>query len=179
MNLHEYQAKEVLARFGVPVPRGQAAASADEARAAAQALGGAVTVVKAQVHAGGRGKAGGVKLAHTPEEVRTVADHLHAGDVQPGAVVGGGARQHRIAAFAVEHRAGGLGKCLIQSAVFGADADAVAEEARLPRRLGGGDYEAGANETDIRTGRRRTSTVGAGGSPRVWLMPDRHAGRCE
>jgi succinyl-CoA synthetase beta subunit len=73
MNLHEYQAKKILAGYGIPVPQGRVAASADEAAAAAQALGGAVWVVKAQVHAGGRGKAGGVKLARDVEQVRSAA----------------------------------------------------------------------------------------------------------
>ncbi|HEX2789852.1 MAG TPA: ADP-forming succinate--CoA ligase subunit beta [Steroidobacteraceae bacterium] len=73
MNLHEYQAKKILASYGVPVPDGRVAASADEAVAAAQALGGKVWVVKAQVHAGGRGKAGGVKLARELEQVRAAA----------------------------------------------------------------------------------------------------------
>jgi succinyl-CoA synthetase beta subunit len=76
MNLHEYQAKKILASYGVPVPAGRVADSADEALAAAQALGGRLWVVKAQVHAGGRGKAGGVKLAHTPAEVRTAAAQM-------------------------------------------------------------------------------------------------------
>ncbi|MGQ9692749.1 MAG: ADP-forming succinate--CoA ligase subunit beta [Thermaceae bacterium] len=67
MNLHEYQAKEILARYGVPVPRGQVAYTPDEAKRIAQEFGKRV-VIKAQVHAGGRGKAGGVKLADTPEE---------------------------------------------------------------------------------------------------------------
>lgn len=69
MNLHEYQAKELFRRYGVSVPAGQVAATPDEAVAAAEALGGAVWVVKAQVHAGGRGKAGGVKVCKTREEV--------------------------------------------------------------------------------------------------------------
>jgi succinyl-CoA synthetase beta subunit len=73
MNLHEYQAKKILASYGIPVPDGRVAASADEAVAAAQALGGTVWVVKAQVHAGGRGKAGGVKLARDAGEVRAAA----------------------------------------------------------------------------------------------------------
>jgi succinyl-CoA synthetase beta subunit len=73
MNLHEYQAKKILAGYGIPVPQGRVAASADEAVAAAEALGGAVWVVKAQVHAGGRGKAGGVKLARDAEQVRSAA----------------------------------------------------------------------------------------------------------
>ena len=76
MNLHEYQAKKILAGYGVPVPAGRVADSADEALAAAQALGGQLWVVKAQVHAGGRGKAGGVKLAHTPAEVRSAAAQM-------------------------------------------------------------------------------------------------------
>ncbi len=73
MNLHEYQAKEVFRDYGIPVPAGKVAASAEEAAAAAQALGGAVWVVKAQVHAGGRGKAGGVKLTRDLDAVRAAA----------------------------------------------------------------------------------------------------------
>jgi succinyl-CoA synthetase beta subunit len=73
MNLHEYQAKKILAGYGIPVPEGRVASSADEAVAAAEALGGAVWVVKAQVHAGGRGKAGGVKLARDAAQVRAAA----------------------------------------------------------------------------------------------------------
>ncbi|MCX7671572.1 MAG: acetate--CoA ligase family protein, partial [Anaerolineae bacterium] len=73
MNFHEYQAKELFAEFGIAVPRGQVASSPDEARAAAIALGGNQWVVKAQIHAGGRGKAGGVKLTKSPDETREVA----------------------------------------------------------------------------------------------------------
>ncbi|HEU4627307.1 MAG TPA: ADP-forming succinate--CoA ligase subunit beta [Steroidobacteraceae bacterium] len=73
MNLHEYQAKDVFRTFGIPVPAGRVAASADEAVAAAEALGGSVWVVKAQVHAGGRGKAGGVKVARDLDSVRAAA----------------------------------------------------------------------------------------------------------
>ncbi len=73
MNLHEYQAKEVFRTYGIPVPAGKVAASAEEAAAAAQALGGAVWVIKAQVHAGGRGKAGGVKLVRDVDAVRSAA----------------------------------------------------------------------------------------------------------
>ena len=76
MNLHEYQAKEVFRKYGVPVPEGRVARSADEAVAAAQAIGGAVWVVKAQVHAGGRGKAGGVKLARDLPAVRAAAGDM-------------------------------------------------------------------------------------------------------
>jgi succinyl-CoA synthetase beta subunit len=73
MNLHEYQAKEVFRSYGIPVPAGKVASSPEEAAAAAQELGGTVWVVKAQVHAGGRGKAGGVKLVRDVEAVRAAA----------------------------------------------------------------------------------------------------------
>ena len=76
MNLHEYQSKQLFAEYGIPVPRGVAAQSADEAVAAIDTLGGALWVVKAQVHAGGRGKAGGVKLARSAEEVREYATDM-------------------------------------------------------------------------------------------------------
>ncbi|MBN1240419.1 MAG: ADP-forming succinate--CoA ligase subunit beta [Gammaproteobacteria bacterium] len=69
MNLHEYQSKALFAEYGIPIPEGRVAASVDEAAKAAEALGGPLWVVKAQVHAGGRGKAGGVKLAKSVEEV--------------------------------------------------------------------------------------------------------------
>src|SRR6202046_173297 len=73
MNLHEYQAKDVFRSFGIPVPAGPVAGSPDEAVAVAQSLGGPVWVVKAQVHAGGRGKAGGVKVVRDLEGVRAAA----------------------------------------------------------------------------------------------------------
>jgi succinyl-CoA synthetase beta subunit len=76
MNIHEHQAKAVLAEFGVPVPRGFPAFSVDEAVAAAEKLGGPVWVVKAQIHAGGRGKGGGVKLARSVDEVRDIAGKM-------------------------------------------------------------------------------------------------------
>src|ERR1700728_2517208 len=76
MNLHEYQAKELFRGYGISVPAGQVAASAEEAAAAARALGGGVWVVKAQVHAGGRGKAGGVKLVRDLDAVRAAAGEL-------------------------------------------------------------------------------------------------------
>lgn len=76
MNLHEYQAKELLARYGLPVPNGQIASTAREAIDAFNMLGGKRCVVKAQVHAGGRGKAGGVKLVSTREELQKVVESL-------------------------------------------------------------------------------------------------------
>jgi succinyl-CoA synthetase beta subunit len=76
MKIHEYQGKEVLRQFGVPVPRGYPAFSVREAREAAQKLGGSVWVVKAQIHAGGRGKGGGVKLARSLDEVSKLAGEI-------------------------------------------------------------------------------------------------------
>jgi succinyl-CoA synthetase beta subunit len=73
MKIHEYQAKEILRRFGVPTPRGEMVSTAEEARAAAERLGTNVVVVKAQIHAGGRGKGGGVKLAKSPAEAGELA----------------------------------------------------------------------------------------------------------
>src|SRR5512137_1943800 len=76
MKIHEYQGKELFRRYGVPVPRGIPAFSVDDAVKAAQSLGGPVWVVKAQIHAGGRGKGGGVKLAKSLDEVRTLAGQI-------------------------------------------------------------------------------------------------------
>ena len=76
MKIHEYQGKEILRNFGVPVPRGIAAFTVQEAVEAAQKLGGPVWVVKAQIHAGGRGKGGGVKLARSIDEVRALAGEI-------------------------------------------------------------------------------------------------------
>ena len=76
MKIHEYQGKEILAQFGVPVPRGYPAFSVREATEAAQKLGGPVWVVKAQIHAGGRGKGGGVKLARSLDEVSKLAGEI-------------------------------------------------------------------------------------------------------
>jgi succinyl-CoA synthetase beta subunit len=76
MDIHEHQAKAVLKAFGAPVPRGEAAFSVDEAVKAAEALGGPVWVVKAQIHAGGRGKGGGVKVVKSIDEVRAEAQRM-------------------------------------------------------------------------------------------------------
>ena len=73
MNLHEYQGKQLFAEYGLPVSKGFAASTPEEARAAAERIGGDVWVVKAQVHAGGRGKAGGVKLVKSLDEVEAFA----------------------------------------------------------------------------------------------------------
>ncbi len=76
MNIHEYQAKEIFKNYGVPTPRGGVAFSGPEARKVAEDLGGNLWVVKAQIHAGGRGKAGGVKLAKTLDEVEKLAEEM-------------------------------------------------------------------------------------------------------
>jgi len=76
MKIHEYQGKEILKKFGVPVPIGKVAFTVDEAARAADAIGGPVWVVKAQIHAGGRGKGGGVKLARSIDEVRDRASEI-------------------------------------------------------------------------------------------------------
>ncbi|RBW67536.1 ATP-grasp domain-containing protein, partial [Bacillus taeanensis] len=76
MNIHEYQGKEILRKYGATVPNGKVAFSPEEAVDAAKELDSNVYVVKAQIHAGGRGKAGGVKIAKTLDEVRTYAKEL-------------------------------------------------------------------------------------------------------
>jgi succinyl-CoA synthetase beta subunit len=76
MNIHEYQAKELLAKYGVAVPRGKVAFDAEEALSAAASLGGSVWVVKAQIHAGGRGKGGGVKVVKSTSEVKSEAERM-------------------------------------------------------------------------------------------------------
>ena len=82
MDIHEYQAKELLSEFGVPVPRGGLAYSPEQAAYRAREIGGERWVVKAQVHAGGRGKAGGIKLADTVDEVRTHAENILGMDIK-------------------------------------------------------------------------------------------------
>ena len=76
MNIHEFQAKELMRQYGVPVPAGSVAHSVEQAAAVAEELGVSRFVVKAQIHAGGRGKAGGVKLVHTVDEVRAATDEM-------------------------------------------------------------------------------------------------------
>jgi len=76
VNVHEYQAKAILREFGVAVPEGRLATTPAEAEEAARAIGGNVVVVKAQIHAGGRGKGGGIKLAKSPAEAKQVASEI-------------------------------------------------------------------------------------------------------
>ena len=78
MDIHEYQAKEILSGFGVPVPRGGLAYSPEQAEFRAREIGGDAWVVKAQIHSGGRGQAGGVKLCRSEAEVRDFAASLFA-----------------------------------------------------------------------------------------------------
>jgi succinyl-CoA synthetase beta subunit len=75
MNLHEYQGKALFAQYGLPVSVGHAVSTPEEARSAAEKIGGDKWVVKAQVHAGGRGKAGGVKLVDSPDDAAAFAEH--------------------------------------------------------------------------------------------------------
>ena len=82
MKVHEFQAKEVLSRFGVTVPDHRVASTPEEAEAAAIELGGGTVVVKAQIHAGGRGKGGGVKVVQNPSEAKAAAEEI---DTQPAA----------------------------------------------------------------------------------------------
>src|SRR5258708_15477677 len=76
MKIHEYQAKAILSRYGVTTPRGEVAFTNEEAREAAQRLKSNIVVVKAQIHAGGRGKAGGVKLARSADEAAHIPSHI-------------------------------------------------------------------------------------------------------
>src|SRR3954471_7660667 len=76
MKIHEYQAKGILAKYGVPVPQGEVIFNASDATAVAQRLGGSTVVVKAQIHAGGRGKGGGVKVVKSPDEARAAAEKI-------------------------------------------------------------------------------------------------------
>jgi succinyl-CoA synthetase beta subunit len=76
MNVHEFQGKEILKKYGVPVPAGRVATTPEEAEAIARELGGGTVVVKAQIHAGGRGKGGGVKLAKNPAEAKAAASQI-------------------------------------------------------------------------------------------------------
>ena len=80
MNIHEFQAKEIFSRYGIPVPRGIVATTPAEARTATVELGGQ-SVVKAQIHAGGRGKSGGVQLVHSPDEAEEAARRMLASNL--------------------------------------------------------------------------------------------------
>ena len=77
MKIHEYQAKAILSKYGVPVPAGEAIFKAADAKGVAERLGGGTVVVKAQIHAGGRGKGGGVKLAANPADADKLANQIY------------------------------------------------------------------------------------------------------
>ncbi|MGB1072144.1 MAG: ATP-grasp domain-containing protein, partial [Planctomycetota bacterium] len=76
MKIHEYQAKQILARYGIPVPKSEVAFSVEEAKKGAEALGEGVRVVKAQIHAGGRGKGGGVKVTTSTEQCHEAIESI-------------------------------------------------------------------------------------------------------
>ncbi len=139
MNLHEYQSKKLFASYGIPVPRGIPAETADAAVKAAEELGGNFWVVKAQVHAGGRGKAGGVKLARTLDEVREFANgmlgirlvtHQSGPDGLPVNIVyveeGSGIERELYLSMLVDREVGRVS--FIASAAGGMDIEKVAEE---------------------------------------------------
>jgi len=139
MNLHEYQSKQLFASYGIPVPRGIPAETVDAAVKAAEELGGNFWVVKAQVHAGGRGKAGGVKLARTVDEVRAFADgmlgtqlvtHQSGPEGLPVNVVyieeGSGIERELYLSMLVDREVGRVS--FIASAAGGMDIEKVAEE---------------------------------------------------
>jgi len=96
MNIHEYQAKQLLASFGVSVPAGQVAFSVQEANDAVEKLGGDIWVVKAQIHAGGRGKAGGVRLCKSAEEVESAASDLLGSTLVTHQTGDAGKKVHRL-----------------------------------------------------------------------------------
>ena len=139
MNLHEYQSKQLFASYGIPVPRGIPAQTASAAVKAAEELGGNFWVVKAQIHAGGRGKAGGVKLARTLDEVREFADgmlgtrlvtHQSGPEGLPVNIVyveeGSGIERELYLSMLVDREVGRVS--FIASAAGGMDIEKVAEE---------------------------------------------------
>ena len=76
MKIHEFQAKEILKGYGVPIPKGRVAETSEEARKIAEEIGAKSIVVKAQIHAGGRGKGGGVRVVHSPQEAEKAAKEI-------------------------------------------------------------------------------------------------------
>jgi succinyl-CoA synthetase beta subunit len=96
MDIHEYQAKELLRAYGVPVPAGEVVYSVRAAERVADELGGSRWVVKAQIHAGGRGKAGGVKLADSPQQVAELADQMIGSTLVTAQTGPGGKRVQRV-----------------------------------------------------------------------------------
>lgn len=154
MNIHEYQSKQLFRDAGIPVPEGRLALGVDEAVAAHADLGGGLVAVKAQVHVGGRGKAGGVKLAKTPDEVRSAAEAILGMDIKGHTVrrlwIEGGSDIRREAYVSVILDRSDKSIGFIASAEGGMDIEEVA--AATPEkilRFGSTDYtfpEAGARE---------------------------------
>ena len=118
VKIHEYQAKAILAQYGVPVPRGEMATTASEAGAIARRLGGGVSVVKAQIHAGGRGKGGGVKVVKSPEEAEKARqpDPRHAARHPPDRPGGAEGRRASSSRRACRSRASSTSASLIDRA---------------------------------------------------------------
>lgn len=131
MKIHEYQAKQLFKAFGIPVPSGHVAHTEDEAGQAARELGGLVAV-KAQVHVGGRGKAGGIKVVHNPEEARAAADKILGMNIKGSVVnkvwVEKGSSIAREAYLAVTLDRSNRGILFIASAAGGIDIEEVAEK---------------------------------------------------
>ena len=161
MNLHEYQSKRLFADYGIPVPRGIPAETADEAVAAAAELGGELWVVKAQVHAGGRGKAGGVKLARSADEVREYAEgmlgtrlvtHQSAAEGLPINVVyveaGSDIERELYLSMLVDREVSRV--AFIASAAGGMDIEKVAEETPVCRTTRRGSWHSASGSTRSR-----------------------------
>ena len=96
MKIHEYQAKELFKKYGIPIPEGRAAITPEDAAGIAKTLGGYPVVVKAQIHAGGRGKGGGVKLAQSESEVKSVAGQIIGMDLITPQTGPGGRRVKKV-----------------------------------------------------------------------------------
>ena len=163
MNIHEYQAKAVLRGFGVPVPKGIPAFNVDEAEKAAKDLGGPVWVVKAQIHAGGRGKAGGVKVVKSIDDVKKEATRL-------------------LGSTLVTHQTGPKGK--VVNRLYIEEGSAIEKEFYLSMLVdrstsriaivvsteGGMDIEAVAHDTPEKI---LTFSVDPASVTRAWLRPSR------
>ena len=121
MNIHEYQAKQLLRRYGVPVPRGDVAHTPQEAEAVAEELDGPVWVVKAQIHAGGRGKAGGIKICRSVKEPASRRRSMIAPTAVPSRNIGAAsaalAPNRSLSAISALHSTGSscatLGRCMV------------------------------------------------------------------
>ncbi len=161
MDIHEYQAKELLARFGVPVPRGGLAYSPEQAAYRAREIGGEAWVVKAQIHSGGRGKAGGVKLCRDDREIEAAAEELLGKTLVTEQT--GAARQAGVAALC---RAGGEVAARALSGLRARPEDRAGHgRGLLGRRHGDrGDRARQARDADPGRGRARRRHAGLPGA---------------